>query len=190
MRSALIWAAALSLAFGPLLLAAGSPYLAFRQPIYIAAGFAGIAAMGLLLLQPLLAHRVLTGLPKPRRVHAVLGALIIALITLHVGGLWITSPPDVIDALTFRSPTPFSVWGVLALWAALAAAFLAARRRALRPKTWRRGHLTLGAVIALGTAAHALLIEGTMEPMSKAALAAALAWASLWAAWRSRLFSR
>ena len=29
-------------------------------------------------------------------------------VVIHVAGLWITSPPDMIDALLFTSPTPFS----------------------------------------------------------------------------------
>ncbi|MEL7398365.1 MAG: ferric reductase, partial [Pseudomonadota bacterium] len=93
-------------------------------------------------------------------------------VLLHVGGLWITSPPDVIDALTFRSPTPFSLWGVIAMWAIFAAALLAGLRRGLklRVTTWRKVHTGLAAITVSGTAAHALLIEGTMETLSKVAL--------------------
>jgi len=48
---------------------------------------------------------------------------------------------------------------------------LAAFRARLRipPKVWRIGHTALAVVIVLGTVVHALLIEGTMEPLSKAA---------------------
>ena len=81
-------------------------------------------------------------------------------------------PPDVVDALPFTSPTPFSVWGVIAMWAIFAAALLAGLRRRLRlpPRAWRQGHTALAAVIVLGTVVHAMLIEGTMETVSKAAL--------------------
>jgi len=91
---------------------------------------------------------------------------------VHVAGLWITSPPDVIDALLFRSPTPFSAWGVIAMWAVFATALLAALRRPLRirPRWWRAGHLSLAVVIVGGVVAHALLIEGTMESVSKVVL--------------------
>jgi len=90
----------------------------------------------------------------------------------HVAGLWITSPPDVIDALLFASPTPFSVWDVIALWAIFATALLAALRSRLplRPRVWRRAHVALAVVIVLGSVVHAMLIEGTMETFSKAAL--------------------
>ena len=93
-------------------------------------------------------------------------------VVIHVVALWITSPPDVIDALLFASPTPFSVWGVIAMWAVFAAALLATLRRwlHLRPLTWRFGHTFLAAVTVVGSVVHAMLIEGTMETVSKAAL--------------------
>lgn len=93
---------------------------------------------------------------------------------IHVVGLWITSPPDMIDALTFSSPTPFSPFGVTAMWAIFAVALLAALRRrlGLRPRTWRFIHMPLAIVIVAGSVVHCLLIEGTMETISKAALCA------------------
>ncbi|MEM7525667.1 MAG: ferric reductase-like transmembrane domain-containing protein [Pseudomonadota bacterium] len=151
-----------------------SPLLAWRQPIYIASGFAGVVAMALLFVQPLLAGGLLPGVPMRigRRAHLWLGGALICAILLHVGGLWITSPPDVVDALTFTSPTPFSVWGVIAMWTAFGAALLAAFRHRLRlnPKRWRLAHAALAAVTLAGCAVHALLIEGTMETVSKIAL--------------------
>lgn len=176
LRGVLIWVALGAAMLVPLALAAGSPLLAWRSGVYIAAGFFGIAGLGLLLVQPLLALNLLPGLsPKSsRRVHGWTGAALVVLVVLHVGGLWITSPPDVIDVLLFRSPTPFSDWGVVAMWAVFAAALLAAFRRKLRlrPKTWRIAHLGLAVVIVVGTVVHALLIEGTMETVSKAVLSA------------------
>ncbi len=157
-----------------MLLAAMSPFLAWRQPVYILAGFAGILAMALLLVQPLLASGGLPGLAglRGRRVHRWVGAGLVLALVVHVGGLWITSPPDVVDALTFTSPTPFSAWGVIAMWAAFGAALLAVLRRRIRvrPMTWRRAHTTLAVVVVVGSIVHALLIEGTMETVSKAAL--------------------
>mgnify|MGYP000229968910 CR=1 FL=1 len=174
LRAILIWAAvALAIAV-PVVMAATSPLLAWRQPVYIAAGFAGIVAMGLLLLQPLLIDGFLPGLPPrlSRRIHVLVGSTLAAAVIAHVAGLWITSPPDVVDALLFRSPTPFSVWGVIAMWAVFATALLAAMRRRvrLRPRLWRLGHISLAVVIVAGAVAHALLIEGTMEMVSKVAL--------------------
>ncbi len=173
-RVVLVWSG-LTIAFAaPVALAATSPWLEWRDPVYIAAGFAGILALCLVLVQPLLAGGYLPGLPlmPSRRVHRWIGVALVAMIVAHVGGLWMTSPPDALDALLFRSPTPFSVWGVTAMWAAFAAAALAALRARLhlRPRTWRIAHTLLVLVVAIGTVVHALLIEGTMEPVSKAVL--------------------
>lgn len=180
-RATLIRAGLAAALLVPPALAATSPWLAFRDPLYIAAGFAGIAAMALMLLQPLLAAGWIPGLSpaRSRRLHRLAGAAILLAVALHVGGLWITSPPDVVDALLLASPTPFSAWGVAAMWALLATALLAACRRRLRWRTWRRAHTALALVIVPGTVAHALLVEGAMEPASKAALAALLLLATL-----------
>ena len=58
------------------------------------------------------------------------------------------------------------------MWAVFASALLAALRRRLRlrPRTWRLAHTTFAAVIVVGSVVHALLIEGTMETVSKAVL--------------------
>lgn len=187
-RAALIWTAVAVAVLAPLVLVFASPLLAWRSGVYILAGVAGVLAMGLLLLQPLLA---LGALPRltPRRsrlLHRAVGAAVVLAAVLHVGGLWLTSPPDVIDALLLVSPTPFSVWGVAALWALLGAAALAALRHRLRlsARTWRRAHATLALCVAAGTIVHVLLIEGTMEPVSKAVLALCIAVASVIAALR------
>lgn len=173
-RSALIWGVVLAATLVPLAAAATSPLLAWRQPVYIAAGFAGIAAMALLLFQPLLAGGSLPGLPpnRSRRLHRLSGFLLSGLVLAHVAGLWITSPPDVVDALLFRSPTPFSAWGVLAMWAVLAAAVLALLRRRLpvKPHIWRAAHVGLAGLVVIGSSVHALQIIGTMETVSKTVL--------------------
>ena len=176
LRALLAWTALAAALAVPVVVAAQSPLLAWRDPVYIAACFAGIAAMGFALLQPLLAGGYLPGLRlRPaRRLHTWTGAGLVAAVVVHVGGLWITSPPDVVDALLFRSPTPFSAWGVVAMWALFAAALLAVlhRRLRLRPRVWRLGHTTLAAVVVVGSVVHALLIEGAMGTVSKAALCA------------------
>lgn len=172
MRPVVIWAGLCLALLLPLIAAAGSPLLAYRQPVYIAAGFAGVVGLMLLALQPLLAIGALPGvtLARGRRWHRRAGAVLVLAVVAHVAGLWLTSPPDVVDALLLRSPTPFSIWGVLAMWAVLASAALALWRRRLRLAIWRWAHRGLGLAIVGGTVAHALLIEGTMEPLSKAAL--------------------
>jgi predicted ferric reductase len=77
-----------------------------------------------------------------------------------------------IDALLFASPTPFSPFGVIAMWAIFAVALLAAFRRRLRLRTWRIAHMSLAVVIVVGSVVHAMLVEGPMETVSKAALCA------------------
>jgi predicted ferric reductase len=188
-RAALVWIA-LATAIGvPIALAATSPQLAWRGPVYILAGFAGIVALGLMLVQPLLIAGYLPGLSafRGRRVHHWIGGALVVTIVIHVAGLWITSPPDMIDALLYVSPTPFSPWGVTAMWAIFAVALLAIFRRRLRLRTWRIAHMLLAIVIVAGSVVHGILIEGTMETVSKVALcmlvlaAATKVLADLWA---------
>ncbi|HEV7457787.1 MAG TPA: hypothetical protein VGN96_13530 [Roseococcus sp.] len=182
MRAALTWSA-LALALGvPLAIAATSPLLAWREPIYVAAGLAGVVGLGLLLVQPLLAGGMLPGLRlrAARRLHALVGAGLVLAVMVHVAGLWITSPPDVVDALLFRSPTPFSAWGVVAMWAAFGAALLALLRGRMRLLLWRLCHVTLAAVVVVGTVVHAWLVDGTMGTLSKAALCLLVLAAAAW----------
>lgn len=175
-RATLIWAALVLAILAPIAAAAASPLLAWRQPVYIAAGFAGIVALGLLLVQPLLMGGYMPGLPalRGRRAHRWIGGVLVAAVVIHVAGLWLTSPPDMVDALLFRAPTLFSPFGVIAMWAVFAAATLALLRRrlGLRPRTWRLAHTSLAVVIVVGTVIHAVLIEGTMETVSKVAMCA------------------
>ncbi len=173
-RAILIWAGLAIAIVVPIAIAAQSPFLAWRDPVYIAAGFAGVLALALVLMQPLLAAGYLPGLPlrQGRRVHQWVGSALVFMIVAHVFGLWLTSAPDAIDALIFASPTPFSVWGVLAMWATFVAAAIAVFRRRIRPKTWRIVHTLLAIMIAAGSVVHALLVEGTMGTASKAAFCA------------------
>ncbi len=172
----LIWAALAAAVGVPIAAAAMSPLLAWRGPVYILAGFAGIVALGLVLVQPLLIGGYLPPLSayRGRRAHHWIGGALLVVVVIHVVGLWFTSPPDMIDALTFSSPTPFSPFGVIAMWAIFIVALLAALRRrlGLRLRTWRIAHIPLAIVIVIGSAVHCLLIEGTMETVSKAALCA------------------
>jgi predicted ferric reductase len=174
--AALIWAALAAVICVPLAAAAASPLLEWRGPVYILGGFAGIIALGILLVQPLLIGGYLPGPSayRRRRAHLWIGGVLVVAVVVHVAGLWITSPPDMIDALLFTSPTPFSAFGVIAMWAIFAVALLAALRRrlGLRPRTWRIAHTLLAVVIVVGSVVHALLIEGAMETVSKAALCA------------------
>jgi MFS family permease len=70
-RATLIWVALAAAVCVPIAAAAASPLLAWRGPVYILAGFAGIAALGAMLFQPLLIGGYLPGLSGRigRRVH-------------------------------------------------------------------------------------------------------------------------
>ena len=175
-RVTLIWAVLAAAVLVPIAAAATSPLLEWRGPIYIVAGLAGIIALGLVLVQPLLIGGYLPGLSgyRGRRSHYWIGGALVGAVVVHVGGLWITSPPDMIDALLFASPTPFSPFGVIAMWVIFAVALLAALRRrlGLRPQTWRIAHMSLAVVIVAGSVIHAMLIEGAMETVSKVVLCA------------------
>lgn len=175
-RAILVWAALAAAVCVPVAAAAASDLLAWRTPVYILAGFAGIVALALVLVQPLLIGGYLPGLSAIRRrqAHYWVGGALVAAVVVHVGGLWITSPPDMVDALLFASPTPFSPFGVIAMWAIFATALLAAfrRRLGLRARTWRLAHMSLAVAIVAGGLVHAMLIEGTMETVSKAVLCA------------------
>src|SRR5690242_8493843 len=106
-RAVLIWALLAAVIGLPIAFAMTSEQLAWRGPIYILAGFAGIIALGLVLVQPLLIAGYLPGLAayRGRRVHHWIGGALVVAVLVHVAGLWISSPPDMIDALTFMSPT-------------------------------------------------------------------------------------
>lgn len=177
-REVLIWSCITIALITPILAATQSPLLAWRDPIYIAAGFCGIFGLAFLLIQPLLAGRLLPGvsIKHQRLLHRVTGVALLLAVIAHVTGLWITSPPDVIDALLFASPTPFSIWGVIAMWAVFASATVALQRRRLHIpfQTWRLVHILLAVIIVIGTIVHTLLIQGTMETASKIAFCAAL----------------
>lgn len=185
LKTILAWAALALAIIVPIAVAAMSPQLEWREPVYIAAGFAGIIAMGLLLVQPLLVGGYLPGLRRVRgrKAHRWIGVGLLSTVIIHVGALWITSPPDVIDALLFRSPTPFSLWGVIGMWAVFAAALLAAFRRRLQipRRLWRLAHALLAMSIVATSTAHAMLIEGTMGTASKVMLCALAIGATCWA---------
>lgn len=174
----LSWGAVAAVMVAPVLIAAFSPYLAYRDLPYIVGGFAGIVCLSLLFLQPLLPAAYLPGTrgPAGRRWHRWVGLAIVAAVALHVGGLYVTSPPDTIDALLLVAPTPFSVYGVTAMWGVVVTAILVAlrRRMGLRHATWRLIHNGLAAIVVVATVIHAVQIQGAMEPISKWAMCIAV----------------
>src|SRR4051812_50156618 len=118
----LIWAALAVAICVPIGAPALSPLLAWRGPIYILAGFAGIIALGLVLVQPLLIAGYLPGLSayRGRRAHRWIGGALVVAVGVHVGGLLVTSPPGMIDAVAFTAPAPFSPLRGGAVWASFA----------------------------------------------------------------------
>ena len=122
--------------------------------------------------------------------HIVLGAVILVGVVWHVAGLWLTSPPDVVDALLLRSPTPFSIYGVVALWALMLAACAMALQRKMHATRARALHTMLVALAAGGTVAHVVLIDGTLGTVSKIALSLALLLALGTGLWRLKIWRR
>lgn len=179
----LIWIGVTTVATVPLIAALMSPLLEWRQPTYIIAGASGVIALALLLYQPMLAYRWLPGLTqtRSRKIHRRIGICIVLFVVLHVAGLWLTSPPDVVDALLFRSPTSFSPWGVVSMWALFVSmVFVGLRRRlTLRASTWQLVHRLFGAIIVVGAVVHTLLVDGTMEIFTKLLLCTAVILATL-----------
>jgi predicted ferric reductase len=174
--SALTWGSVAAVMIVPVAVAAFSPYLASRNMAYIVGGFAGIVGLSLLFLQPLLPAGYLAGGAAGRRWHRWLGVVIIVAVALHVVGLYVASPEDTIDALLLVSPTPFSVYGVTAMWGVAVTAILVLLRRrlGLGHSVWRLIHNGLGAIVVVATVIHALQIEGAMEPISKWMLCVAI----------------
>lgn len=155
----------------PVVIAAYSPLLGYRGLDYIVGGFAGIVCLSLLLLQPLLAAGYLPGLNGPggRDWHRWVGAAVVVCVAAHVGGLYLTSPADTWDALALVAPTPFSIYGVTAMWGVVVTAILVAMRRrlGLRYSAWRLIHNAVACVVVVSTVIHAVQIQGAMEIVSK-----------------------
>jgi predicted ferric reductase len=187
-----VWSALLVVVGAPLIMAGMSPQLQWRDPVYIVAGFAGIIGMALLAVQPLLAARRLPDVSpaRARRVHRWIGVTLIVCVVVHVGALWLTSPPDVIDALLFASPKAFSVWGVIAMWAIFASGLIALLRPRFSLRIWRLLHTFLFVTIVIGTVVHAALIDGTMEPVTKYLLGVAVIAATASAIFQLKIWAR
>lgn len=175
-RTVSIWSVVVIVCVAPIIVAMNSPLLEWRNVIYITASFGGVIALALMVLQPLLAVGFLPGvsLLRGRRVHRWVGVMLVLSLVVHVVGLWITSPPDVIDALLFVSATPFSLWGVIAMWGVFISATLVLFRRklTLAARNWLLLHRCLALVIVVGSVVHAMMIEGTMGLVSKVLLCA------------------
>lgn len=177
-RTSLPWLILACFVIGPVIIAAASPYQAARPAVYIVASLAGVLAMALLLVQPLLAAGYLPGLSpaQMRRGHLWTGSIFAACVAIHIGGLYLTSPQDALDALLLTSPTPFSVYGVIGMWGVLLTLILVALRTqvGLRYSAWQIIHNAVAAIVVICSVVHALMIEGTMGTISKWSLCLAI----------------
>ena len=186
-----IWSVVSLSVLVPLVIAMMSPLQAYRDFPYIAASFAGVLALGILFLQPLLAISALPDLSprRSRQIHQILGILLLVCVSVHVFGLYLTSPQDALDALLFVAPTLFSVYGVLAMWGVIATVVLVILRTQLTPpyRIWKITHNLLSFGIVCSTIVHALMIEGAMGTASKIFLCGAAFASIFWATTKLRL---
>jgi predicted ferric reductase len=168
------WSAVALIAAIPVIVAAASPLQRGREFLWVLGGMAGVVALSLLFVQPLLmaTSRVLIGPREGIRWHRLGGVAIVALVAVHIGALYAYSPDDITDALLLTAPTPFSLYGVISLWCLVLTAALAASRRLLRLnlRLWRLAHSVLAVAVVGAGAVHAIQIEGAMEDMSKLAI--------------------
>lgn len=168
------WLVIAAIAAVPVVAASLSPLQRGREFLWVTGGMAGVVALSLLFVQPLLTAAAPRLLPAPDglRWHRFGGGAIVVTVALHVGALYAYSPDDVTDALLLVAPTPFSLYGVISLWCLVLTAVLAVTRRRLRMATrpWRIVHSMLGVAIVAAGAIHAVQIEGAMETYSKLAI--------------------
>lgn len=167
----LLWIVAVITVVLPFWLAASSPLQAGRELAYVSGALAGVLALSLLFVQPLLAAGLLAGfgLLQERRWHRWTGIALLTAVSVHVIGLYLTSPDDMTDALLLVAPTPFSLYGVIALWALVltAVSALVRFRRGLRLSAWNKVHSALTVIVVLSSCIHAWMIDGTMNSLSK-----------------------
>lgn len=168
------WIVIAALAGGPVLAAALSPLQRGRELLWVIGGIAGVLALSLLFLQPLLmaAAPPLMRAGAGVRWHRLGGIVIVVMVVVHVGALYLYSPDDITDALLLVAPTPFSLYGVISLWCLVLTAALAATRRVLKIgyRPWRILHSILAVAVVGAGAVHAIQIEGAMEEYSKLAI--------------------
>jgi predicted ferric reductase len=166
-----IWVVLAWAVIGPVAIAATSPLLGARTGVYIMAGMAGVVALALLFVQPLLATGFLPGLKvaQARLWHRWVGTGIAIGVALHVGGLYLISPSDALDALLLVAPTPFSIYGVIGMRSVVFTIILVVLRSRMGfgYNAWRIIHNGLSAIVVVTSVVHALMIEGTMGSLSK-----------------------
>lgn len=150
----------------PLVVALVSPLQTGREAIWVIGALAGVLALSLLVIQVLLPTPWLRGIiiGDDSRVHRLLGIAIAVIVIVHVGGLYVTSPDDIADALVLQAPT-YSRLGVLSAWClALSLGLALARRKlALTYSDWQIVHAFLAVVVVTTAVAHTVMIRGTLD---------------------------
>ena len=142
----------------PIALALTDGHLASGPPALVVSTGAAALAVSALVLQPLLAGSNCISW------HRVLGGVALALVLVHVGGLFLVEVDDTLFAMSPDGPTRarMALIGTVALIAVVGLG--AARTRLpMSGPTWRILHAFLAAlVIALGFG-HALLTDGALD---------------------------
>ncbi len=164
-RALALGAAALAVVAVPAVMALTDAHLARASAALTVSTIAGTLAVSALAVQPLLA--------RGRRIarHQLLGAVALALVLVHVAGLFAESPADAWFALSPDGPTRarMALFATLALFGVVALGALRSRLP-LRPGTWRVLHAYLAVVvIALGFG-HAVLTDGALDDAGTAVL--------------------
>jgi predicted ferric reductase len=163
-------AGALAVVAVPVAIAVTDGHLSGASTALVVSTTAGAVAAGAIGLQPLLA--------AGRRIarHQLVGAVILALVLVHVGALFVESPEDAWFAMSPDGPTRarMALIATIALVLAVALGTLRGRLR-WHPTTWRvlHGYLAI-VVIALGLG-HALLTDGALDGAGTAVLVALMA---------------
>ena len=167
-----VWLVVAGFVLVPIIVAAASPLQASRDAIWIVGGMAGVVAFAIMSLQLMLIGRFppLSNSLHERSWHRWIGTAIVALVMLHVGGLCVTSPGDITDALLLVSPTPFALYGVIGLAGVILTAGLAPFCKRVGYRSWQIAHQVLALIIIIGSVVHTLLIEGAMGETSKLVL--------------------
>ena len=166
----IVAAGALAVVAVPVAIAVTDRHLSGASTALVVSTTAGAIAAGAIGLQPLLA--------AGRRIarHQATGAVILALVLVHVGALLVESPEDAWFAMSPDGPTRARM-ALIATVALILAVVLGALRGRLRwhPTTWRvlHGYLAV-VVIALGLG-HALLTDGALDGVGTVVLVALMA---------------
>jgi 3-phenylpropionate/trans-cinnamate dioxygenase ferredoxin reductase subunit len=154
----------------PVVLALTDRHLSGASTALVVSTTAGAVAAGALGLQPLLA--------AGRRIarHQLAGAVILALVLVHVGALVVESPEDAWFAMSPDGPTRARM-ALIATVALVLAVALGALRGRLRwhPTTWRVLHGYLAVVVLALGLGHAILTDGALDGAGTAVLVGLMA---------------